>query len=75
MSIQNCLELLLLEENDHHPAYGLREEAINFFRLHPAEVISTDGWKKAKKENPALLLDVQEVVLCSKPDNEFRLAK
>jgi speckle-type POZ protein len=58
MSIQNCLELLLLEENDHHPAYELQEEAINFFKHHPAEVISSDGWKKAKKENQALLFDV-----------------
>jgi speckle-type POZ protein len=76
MSIENCLELLLLSEcNYHHPAYGLREEAINFFRLHPAEVILTDGWKKAKQENLALLFDVQEVAFCSKPDDEFRFAK
>jgi speckle-type POZ protein len=75
MSIQNCLELLMLEENDHHPAYGLREEAINFFRLHPAEVILTDGWKKAKLENLTLLFYVQEAAFCSKPKNEFRLAK
>ncbi|XP_046648372.1 speckle-type POZ protein B-like [Daphnia pulicaria] len=79
MSIENCLELLTLEENDHHPAYELREEAINLFRLHPAEVISTDGWKKAKKENLALLFDVQEVAFslqgCQLADNEFRAAK
>jgi speckle-type POZ protein len=75
MSIENCLELILLEENDHHPAYGLRQDAIHFFQHHPAEVILTDGWKMAKKENLALLFDVQEVAFCSKPKSGFRLAK
>jgi speckle-type POZ protein len=75
MSIENCLELLLLEANDHHPAYGLREEAIYFFQHHAAEIILTDGWKKAKKENLALLFDVQEVVFSLKPRTGFRLAK
>jgi speckle-type POZ protein len=79
MSIENCFELLMLEDDYHHPAYGLREEAINFFRLHPAEVISTDGGKKAKKENLALLFDVQEVAFslqgCHLADNYFRAAK
>jgi speckle-type POZ protein len=49
MSIENCLELLSLKENDHHPAYGLREAAIYFFRLHAAEIVLTDGWKRPKK--------------------------
>ncbi|XP_046647762.1 speckle-type POZ protein-like [Daphnia pulicaria] len=43
MSIQNCLELLLLEENDHHPAYGLRKEAILFLPV-PLSRSHIDRW-------------------------------
>jgi speckle-type POZ protein len=67
--------LLLLEENDHHPAYGLREEAIHFFQHHAAEIVLTDEWKKAKKDNLALLFDVQEVTFGLKPRIGFHFAK
>jgi speckle-type POZ protein len=58
MSVDNCFELLLMDQR--YPADRFREEAIKFFRRHPVEVMTTDGWKKMKEENPRLLCDMQE---------------
>lgn len=61
MSADNCLAVLLLQD-ENHPAYGLRKEAAEFFRLHPDKVMATSRWKEAKQENPVLLCDIQEFV-------------
>ena len=45
MSPENCVQLLLLGEND--PAYYLRKNAVDYCRKFPAEVMATASWKKA----------------------------
>jgi speckle-type POZ protein len=51
MSADNCLELLLLNDQIH-PADDLKQSAVDFFRRYPREVMATDGWKKARQEHP-----------------------
>jgi speckle-type POZ protein len=51
MSADNCLELLLLNDQIHS-ADNLKQSAVDFFRRYPSEVMATDGWKKAKQEHP-----------------------
>ncbi len=51
MSADNCLELLLLNDQIH-PAEDLKQSAVDFFRRYPSEVMATDGWKKARQEHP-----------------------
>lgn len=61
MSPENCLQLLLL--NICHTAEHLKEEAVDFFRRHPMDVMATDGWKKLKQENLPWLCEIQEMAL------------
>ncbi|XP_046638577.1 TD and POZ domain-containing protein 4-like [Daphnia pulicaria] len=61
MSAKNCLDLLTL--TTHHPAEHLKKFAIEYFRSYPNKVMATDNWKKMKKDNPALLCDLQQMVL------------
>ncbi|XP_046455346.1 speckle-type POZ protein-like [Daphnia pulex] len=51
MSVENCLELLL-NTHEHHPAFHLRQYAVEFFRNFSSEVMATRDWEKAKKDNP-----------------------
>jgi speckle-type POZ protein len=52
MSADNCIEFLKLVSEQIHPADNLKQGAIDFFRRFPGEIMSTDGWKKTKKEHP-----------------------
>ena len=61
MSPENCMKLLSLSEN--HPAYYLREEAVNYVRQFPLQVKSTGTWKKAAKENPLWIVSIMEMLL------------
>jgi speckle-type POZ protein len=66
MSADNCLELLLLNDQIH-PADDLKQTAVDFFRRYPSEVMATDGWKKAKQEHPnhsfwVLVVEIMENV-------------
>jgi speckle-type POZ protein len=51
MSAENCMELLLLNDQIH-PADDLKQSAVDFFRRYPSEVMATDGWRKARQEHP-----------------------
>jgi speckle-type POZ protein len=51
MSVENCLELLL-NTHEHHPAFHLRQYAVEFFRNFSSEVMATRDWEKAKKDDP-----------------------
>jgi speckle-type POZ protein len=67
MSAENCMELLLLSDQIH-PADELKNNAVDFFRRYPREVMATDGWKKAKQEHPnhsiwVLVVDILEEIL------------
>ncbi len=67
MSADNCLELLLLNDQIH-PADDLKQAAVDFFRRNPRDVMATDGWKKAKQEHPnhsiwVLVVDILEEIL------------
>ena len=62
MSPEKCLELLSLTSK--HPAEHLKKNAISFFRLHPVQVMATDGWAKAKREvNLPWICDTVEILL------------
>ncbi|EFX73056.1 hypothetical protein DAPPUDRAFT_110141 [Daphnia pulex] len=61
MSAKNCLDLLTLTTN--HPAEYLKKFAIDYFRRYPSEVVETKHLKKMKEENPAVLCDLQQMVL------------
>ena len=62
MSPEKCLELLSLTPK--HPAEHLKKNAISFFRLHPVQVMATDGWAKAKREvNLPWICDTVEILL------------
>ncbi len=62
MSPDNCV-FLLLHGDLLNPAEPLKEAA-KFLRRFPNHVMATDGWKKIKKENPILLCDIHQFVLC-----------
>ncbi len=69
MSADNCLELLLLNDQIH-PADDLKQTAVDFFRRYPRDVMATDGWKKAKQEHPnhsiwVLVVDILENLFLS----------
>ncbi|XP_046658082.1 speckle-type POZ protein B-like [Daphnia pulicaria] len=66
MSAMNCLDLLTL--TTYHPAEYLKKFAIEYFRSYPNEVVGTHNWKKLKEENPALLCDLQQMVLTAPTD-------
>ncbi|EFX84061.1 hypothetical protein DAPPUDRAFT_23177, partial [Daphnia pulex] len=51
MSVENCLELLL-NTHEHHPAFHLRQYAVEFFRNFSSKVMATKDWEKAKKDDP-----------------------
>ena len=58
------MELLLLLGDQHQKKVEqLKQEAVDFFRLYPVDVMATDGWKKAKQDHPNLLCNIQEMVL------------
>ena len=64
MSPPHCLELLLhgdLANPSKHVS-----EAANFFRRNAVEVMGTDGWKKAKEENPISLVKIHEFLYCQR---------
>ena len=64
MTSENCMELLLLLGDQHQKKVEqLKQEAVDFFRLYPVDVMATDGWKKAKQDHPNLLCNIQEMVL------------
>ena len=48
---ENCTEVLALAES--HSLKNMKQSALNFIRRCPAEVMATDSWKKAKRDNPA----------------------
>jgi speckle-type POZ protein len=62
MSPDYCLVLLL--DGDLQKSTQPLKEAAKFFLRFPSQVTATDGWKKMKQENPALLCDIQQFVLC-----------
>ena len=64
MSPNNCV-VLLLHGDLQNPAESLKEAA-KFLRHFPNHVMATDGWKKMKQENPVLLCDIQQFILCKK---------
>jgi speckle-type POZ protein len=64
MSPDNCI-VLLLHGDLQNPAKPLKEAA-KFLRHFPHEVMATERWNKMKQENPAVLFDIQQFVLCLK---------
>jgi speckle-type POZ protein len=64
MTPDNCV-VLLLHGDLQNPAKPLKEAA-KFLRHFPHEVMATERWNKMKQENPAVLFEVQQFVLCSK---------
>ena len=60
---ENCVELLALA--DLHNAVHLKKSALNFIRLHRADIMQTDGWKNLKQSRPdlAFIFDVVENLL------------
>ena len=60
MSPDNCV-VLLFHGDLQNPAEPLKEAA-KFLRRFPSQVVATDGWKKIKKENPAVLCEIHEFV-------------
>jgi speckle-type POZ protein len=60
MSSDNCV-ILLLHGDLQNPNEHLKEAA-KFFRRNPSQVMATDGWKKMKQENTAMLCDIYEFV-------------
>ena len=61
ISTENCVEYFSLA--DRHSAEDLKKHASDLVRRFPAEVMATHGWKKAKKEQPKLLCNLQEMLL------------
>ena len=55
---ENCVELLALA--DLHNAVHLKKSALNFVRLHRADIMQTEGWKNLKQSRPDLAFDVLE---------------
>jgi speckle-type POZ protein len=51
MTAENCLELLL-NTHEHHPAFYLKKYAVDYFRYFSSEVMATEDWEKAKKDDP-----------------------
>jgi speckle-type POZ protein len=64
MSPDVCV-FLLLHGDLLNPAEPLKEAA-KFLRHFPNHVMATDGWKKMKQENPVLLCDIHQFILCKK---------
>ncbi len=60
MTPGNCV-ILLLHGDLQNPAEHLKKAA-KFFRRNPSQVMATDGWKKMKQENLALLCDIYEFI-------------
>jgi speckle-type POZ protein len=60
MSPHNCV-ILLLHGDLQNPNEHLKEAA-KFFRRYPSQVMVSDGWKKMKQENAAVLFDIFEFV-------------
>ena len=58
MSPDNCI-VLLLHGDLINPSERLKEAA-KFFRRYTIEVMATDGWEKAKQENPVALVKIHE---------------
>ena len=64
MSPDNCV-VLLLHGNLLNPAEPLKEAA-KFLRRFPNEVTATARWEKMKQEDPVLLCEIHQFVLCLK---------
>jgi speckle-type POZ protein len=64
MSPDNCV-VLVFHGDLVNPSEPLKKAA-KFLRCFPNEVMATDGWKKMKQENPVLLCEIQQFVLCLK---------
>ena len=58
MSGENCTELLSLAEN--YSLKNMKQSALDFIRRWPAEVVATNSWKKAKRDNPVWSCAVME---------------
>ena len=58
---ENCTEVLALAES--HSLKNMKQSALNFIRRCPAEVMATDSWKKAKRDNPTWLCTALEAAL------------
>ncbi len=61
VSTDNCIEYFFLA--DHHSAENLMLHAYDLVRRFPAEVMATRGWKNAKKSQPKLVCNLQEMLL------------
>jgi speckle-type POZ protein len=59
MTAENCLQLLLLTD-EHHPAYHLKEWAIDFFHFYNDNVLAMEDWEKAKKDHPQTCCSILE---------------
>ena len=66
LSADNCIEFLLLA--DLHSAELLKKKALDFFRRHPVEVFTSDGWMKAKLNESEVLCEMMRSVF--NPTNE-----
>jgi speckle-type POZ protein len=65
MSPENCVVLLLHGDLLRNPAEPLKEAA-KYLRRFPNEVTASERWKKMKQEDPAVLCEIQQFVLCLK---------
>jgi speckle-type POZ protein len=64
MSPDNCV-VLLLHGDLLNPAEPLKEAA-KYLRRFPNEVTASERWKKMKQEDPAVLCEIHQFVLCLK---------
>jgi speckle-type POZ protein len=64
MSPDNCV-VLVFHGDLVNPSEPLKKAA-KFLRCFPNEVMATERWKKMKQENPVLLCEIQQFVLCLK---------
>ena len=63
ISTENCAELFMLA--DMQEALLLKNEALDYFRHRPEEVIKTAGWKILREIQPRLAIDTLECVVLS----------
>jgi speckle-type POZ protein len=64
MSPDNCVLLLLY--GDLLNLVETFKEAAKYFLRFPLEVMATDGWKRAKQENPVALVAIHEFIYQNK---------
>ena len=63
MSPKNCLQLFSLEEND--PAFYLMENAVDYIRRFPEEVMATEEWKNASEKKAPWTWKITEMLVKS----------